>query len=71
MILDEVALSWVCSRSDWPKHYIPGSFHFTTLLSAFQPLFFRVSKQLDVSEVQRDGVLSIFKVSGRIFTMLR
>ncbi|KAI6230234.1 Protein MON2-like protein [Aphelenchoides fujianensis] len=34
----------------YPKHYIPGSFHFTTLLSAFQPLFFRVSKELDVDE---------------------
>ena len=42
-----------------------GSFHFTTLLSAFQPLFFRVAKQLDLSEVKRDGVLSIFNASWR------
>ncbi|KAI6238586.1 Protein MON2-like protein [Aphelenchoides fujianensis] len=45
----------------YPKHYIPGSFHFTTLLSAFQPLFFRVSKELEVDEVNAKGVLSIFK----------
>ncbi|KAI6196194.1 Protein MON2-like protein [Aphelenchoides besseyi] len=43
------------------KSYIPHSYHFTTLLSAFQPLFFRVSKELDVNEVKADGVLSIFK----------
>ncbi|KAI6171974.1 hypothetical protein M3Y98_00921500 [Aphelenchoides besseyi] len=43
------------------KSYIPHSYHFTTLLSAFQPLFFRVSKELDVCEVKADGVLSIFK----------
>jgi hypothetical protein len=50
-------------RQVYHKHYIPGSFHFTTLLSAFQPLFYRVANQLDVSDVKADGILSIFKVN--------
>lgn len=51
------------ASSDYPKHFIPGTFHYTTLLSAFQPLYFRVAKKLQPVEMETDGVLSIFYVS--------
>lgn len=48
------------AATQFHKHFIPGTFHFTTLLSAFQPLFFRVGKRLDCSDVRGKGVVAIF-----------
>ncbi|CAD5226469.1 unnamed protein product [Bursaphelenchus xylophilus] len=62
--IPEASLSTVdvmTSASEYPKHFIPGTFHFTTLLSAFQPLFYRVCKRLEPNDVGKDGILAIFK----------
>lgn len=52
------------------KHYIPGQFHWTTLLNVFSPLFNKVKRELPVEELKYHNVPSLLKVVQSIFYKL-